>query len=235
MEIKEPFTTHGLAGEQTGSPFGRAAPGGRGLHRLSDPAGGRDQGDCTLPSHDVSPAMKSVAPPLITPDPVTVEEPAVSQSRDNAPRRLQLTRFLKPNRRPSSTRSRSMTGSSTTENSREQSQRRPRSPHLPQMLRCRRSRESRSRRASRHQKTSSLTGWINFQKTALKKSCVGFGRTLLLGLRRASAPAPSGHGWREGGCILKKIFPRKKRTIKTDGLDGIRTRGLHVANVTIYP
>ncbi|MFY9750784.1 MAG: hypothetical protein WAK75_05205 [Methanoregula sp.] len=38
-----------------------------------------------LPSHDVSPAMKSVAPPLITPDPVTVEEPAVSQSRDNAP------------------------------------------------------------------------------------------------------------------------------------------------------
>ena len=30
--------------------------------------------------------MKSVAPPLITPDPVTVEETAVSQSRDNAPR-----------------------------------------------------------------------------------------------------------------------------------------------------
>src|SRR5208283_243540 len=47
LEIKEPFTTHGLAGEQTGSPFGRAAPGGRGLRRLSDPAGGGDQGDCT--------------------------------------------------------------------------------------------------------------------------------------------------------------------------------------------
>ncbi len=38
-----------------------------------------------LPSHDVLPALKSVAPPLITPDPVTVEELAVSLPREDAP------------------------------------------------------------------------------------------------------------------------------------------------------
>jgi len=37
-----------------------------------------------LPSHDLSPA-KSIAPPLITPDPVPVEEPPVSPAREYVP------------------------------------------------------------------------------------------------------------------------------------------------------
>ncbi len=36
-------------------------------------------------SHDAPPATKSVAPPLITPDPVAAEEPAVSPSRAGEP------------------------------------------------------------------------------------------------------------------------------------------------------
>ena len=34
-------------------------------------------------SHDAPPATKSVAPPLITPDPVVTEEPAAALSREN--------------------------------------------------------------------------------------------------------------------------------------------------------
>jgi len=38
-----------------------------------------------LPSHDVPPALKSVAPPLITPDPAPVEEPLAPLPREDAP------------------------------------------------------------------------------------------------------------------------------------------------------
>ena len=39
----------------------------------------------------------------------------------------------------------------------------------------------------------------------------------------------------EGRVRGKKIVVHPNKNEKKHGLDGIRTRGLHVANVTIYP
>ena len=158
----------------------------------------------------MSPGPEIGRTPLITPDPVTVEEPAVSLPRDNAhggctdavpeaePQAvvheieiddglLDYGKFERTVAAPAPL---------------------PSSPADAAVQKVKRKLIQKSEQAS---KNHSLTGWINFQKTALKKSCVGFGRTHSFRLpAKPPPPAPSGHGWREGGCILKKIFPEKK-------------------------
>ena len=57
-----------------------------------------------LASHDAIPSAKSVAPPLIAPDPVTGEDPALPVSREMRPRPLRY-RFMRRNPRRLSRRS----------------------------------------------------------------------------------------------------------------------------------